>query len=54
MTVIIDSNADGKVTIPDAIAEEAGLPPNERTLSMTAAAWVHSRPGKKTRIFTSW
>lgn len=51
---IIDSNADGKVTIPDDIADEAGLPPDQRDLPMTAAAWVHSAPGKKVRLFTSW
>ena len=48
---VIDSNADGKVTIPDAVADEAGLPPDQRNLPMTAAAWVHTRNG---RIITSW
>lgn len=49
---VIDSNADGKVTIPDDVADEAGLAPDRRDLPMTAAAWVHSRDGR--RLFTSW
>ena len=48
---VIDANADGKVTIPDAIADEAGLPPDQRDLPMTSAAWVHTRKG---RLITSW
>jgi prepilin-type N-terminal cleavage/methylation domain-containing protein len=49
---IIDSNADGKVTIPDDVADEAGLPPDQRDLPMTAAAWVHTKDGR--RLITSW
>ncbi len=53
--VVIDFNSDGKVTIPADIADEAGLPPDQRDLPMTAAAWVHSSyKENRVRLFTSW
>ena len=53
--VVIDFDSDGKVTIPSDVADEAGLPADQRDLPMTAAAWVHSSyKEKRVRLFTSW
>ena len=62
--VIIDFNADGKVTlpqndkvrnVPQDVAVKAGLSKDERDLPMTAAAWVYTQDRNgNLRILTSW
>ncbi len=52
---IIDFDADGKVTLPDEVVAAAGLPPEQKDLPMTAAAWTWTDPKKgRVRILTSW
>ena len=55
VVAIVDFDADGKVTLPEQVAAAAGLPPDERDLPMTAAAWAWTDPKKgRVRILTSW
>ncbi len=60
VVAIIDYDADGKVTIPEKVALAAGLPPDQRDLPMTAAAWTWAgglwsrTPNGRTRLLTSW
>ena len=50
VTVVIDANADGKVKLPDDVAERTGV--KDGVLPATAAAWTWSKDGK--RLLTTW
>jgi prepilin-type N-terminal cleavage/methylation domain-containing protein len=50
VTVVIDANADGKVTLPTKIAERTGNA--DGFIHATAAAWTLSKDGK--RLLTTW
>ena len=48
--VAIDANADGKVTLPESVAERTGV--KDGSLPLTAAAWTWSKDHK--RLLTTW
>lgn len=48
--VAIDANADGKVRLPDSVAERTGL--SDGLLPATSAAWTWSKDHK--RLLTTW
>ena len=50
VTVVIDANADGKVKLPDDVAERTGV--KDGLLPAPAAAWTWSKDGK--RLLTTW
>ena len=57
VSVVIDLNGDGKVTIPAAVAQKLGRP-DDRELPFSAVAWVQNGPGKledgAVKILKSW
>lgn len=54
VTVALDVNGDGLVSLPDEIAELDGLPEGARSISEPTAAWIVRKEKNRFRLVKSW